>query len=122
MRNRLVDLLLCELETSFVFQALSFSSVQLAISVSNSGGSWDNAKKYVERASPDSELQGKGSDVHKAAVVGDTVEDTFKGTRNNLPESSFQVRTLSAPQQSLAIFQSPSVTLKYKNSSVSSLQ
>ncbi|GMH68306.1 hypothetical protein TL16_g04899 [Triparma laevis f. inornata] len=97
---------------------MRFSSVQLAISMSNSGGSWDNAKKYVERASPDSELQGKGSDVHKAAVVG----DTFKGTRNNLPESSFQVRTLSAPQQSLAIFQSPSVTLKYKNSSVSSLQ
>lgn len=45
------------------------ASVQLAVSMSNSGGAWDNAKKYIEKASPDSELKGKGSDVHKAAVV-----------------------------------------------------
>lgn len=51
------------------------ASIQLAISMSNSGGAWDNAKKYIEQASPDSELKGKGSDVHNAAVIVSVVFD-----------------------------------------------
>jgi len=48
----------------------------MAIMMANSGGAWDNAKKYVESG----HLGGKGSNVHKAAVVGDTVGDPFKDT------------------------------------------
>ena len=48
----------------------------LAVMLSNAGGAWDNAKKYIE----DGHFGGKGSDSHKAAVIGDTVGDPFKDT------------------------------------------
>ncbi len=50
--------------------------VLLALMMANAGGAWDNAKKYVEKGN----LGGKGSDTHKAVVVGDTVGDPFKDT------------------------------------------
>lgn len=61
-----IGLLMGGLSTGFV----------LAVFMANAGGAWDNAKKYVEEGN----LGGKGSDVHKATVVGDTVGDPFKDT------------------------------------------
>lgn len=52
------------------------SGFLLAVMMANAGGAWDNAKKWVETG----EMGGKGSDAHKAAVVGDTVGDPFKDT------------------------------------------
>lgn len=52
------------------------SGVMLAIFMANAGGAWDNAKKHIESGA----FGGKGSDAHKAAVVGDTVGDPFKDT------------------------------------------
>lgn len=59
-----------------VLTGTTISGVLLAIFMANAGGSWDNAKKYIESGA----FGGKGSDSHKAAVVGDTVGDPFKDT------------------------------------------
>ncbi len=61
----------------------------LAVMMANSGGAWDNAKKYIESG----ELGGKGSDAHKAAVVGDTVGDPFKDTSG--PSINILIKLLS---------------------------
>ncbi len=55
---------------------VTVSGVMMALFMSNAGGAWDNAKKYIETGA----LGGKGSDAHKAAVIGDTVGDPFKDT------------------------------------------
>ncbi|KAG2609805.1 hypothetical protein PVAP13_4KG090000 [Panicum virgatum] len=58
------------------------SGVQIAISASNTGGAWDNAKKYIEAGASEHArtLGPKGSDCHKAAVIGDTIGDPLKDT------------------------------------------
>ena len=65
------------------------SGFLMAIFMSNSGGAWDNAKKYIEGGAHG----GKGSDQHKAAVVGDTVGDPFKDTSG--PSINILIKLLS---------------------------
>ena len=65
------------------------SGLLLALFMSNAGGLWDNAKKYVESGHEG----GKGSDAHKAAVVGDTVGDPFKDTAG--PSINTQITVVS---------------------------
>jgi K(+)-stimulated pyrophosphate-energized sodium pump len=70
----------------------------LAVMMANSGGAWDNAKKYIESG----EYGGKGSDSHKAAVVGDTVGDPFKDTSG--PSINVLIKLLSMVSVVFAAF------------------
>ncbi|HJX02231.1 MAG TPA: sodium-translocating pyrophosphatase [Candidatus Bathyarchaeia archaeon] len=69
-----------------------FSSLLLALLMANAGGLWDNAKKLIESG----EHGGKGSDAHKAAVVGDTVGDPFKDTAGPSLNTMITVMSLIA--------------------------
>ena len=65
------------------------SGLLLALFMSNAGGLWDNSKKYVEAGNEG----GKGSEAHKAAVIGDTVGDPFKDTAG--PSINTQITVVS---------------------------
>jgi K(+)-stimulated pyrophosphate-energized sodium pump len=67
----------------------TLAGVLLALMMANGGGAWDNAKKYIEEGN----LGGKGSDAHKAAVVGDTVGDPFKDTSG--PSMNILIKLMS---------------------------
>jgi len=72
------------------------TGVLMALFMANAGGAWDNAKKYIEGGA----LGGKGSDAHKAAVVGDTVGDPFKDTSG--PSLNILIKLMSVVSLVLA--------------------
>jgi len=73
------------------------SGLLLAMLMSNAGGCWDNSKKYIEAGA----FGGKGSDAHKAAVIGDTVGDPFKDTAG--PSLNTQITVVSLVSSLAAI-------------------
>ena len=75
---------------------MTSSGILMAIFMSNAGGAWDNAKKSVEMVGftrSDGSIQGAGSEIHQAAVVGDTVGDPFKDTAG--PSLNILVKLIS---------------------------
>jgi K(+)-stimulated pyrophosphate-energized sodium pump len=68
----------------------------MALFMANAGGAWDNAKKYIEKGA----LGGKGSDPHKASIVGDTVGDPFKDTSG--PAMNILIKLMSVVSLVLA--------------------
>jgi len=84
-----------------------FSGLLFALLMSNAGGLWDNAKKYIEAGA----LGGKGSEAHKAAVVGDTVGDPFKDTAGPSLNTLICVMSLVASLFAALIAQNNLLTL-----------
>jgi K(+)-stimulated pyrophosphate-energized sodium pump len=76
----------------------TMAGILVATMLNNGGGAWDNAKKFIEMG----EFGGKGSDAHKAAVVGDTVGDPFKDTAG--PSLHVVIKLLSTITLVLAFF------------------
>lgn len=68
------------------------AGIVFALFLANSGGAWDNAKKYIEAGN----FGGEGSEAHKAAVVGDTVGDPFKDTAGPSLNTMITVMSLVA--------------------------
>ena len=92
----LVGLILGKEALGGMLAGATLCGVLLALMMSNGGGAWDNAKKYIESGN----LGGKGSDVHKAAVVGDTVGDPFKDTSG--PSMNILIKLMSVVSLVLA--------------------
>ena len=85
----LTGLLLGPYAVAALLAGATVSGFILAIMMSNAGGTWDNAKKYIEAGN----FLGKGSDAHHAAIVGDTVGDPFKDTAG--PSINILIKLLS---------------------------
>jgi K(+)-stimulated pyrophosphate-energized sodium pump len=82
----------------------TLTGVILGLLMANAGGAWDNAKKYIEQGY----FGGKGSDAHKAGVVGDTVGDPFKDTSG--PSMNILIKLMSV----VSLVTAPAIVMLYK--------